>query len=90
MSFLVGPDSFRGSRGFYNKEKKKKTLKTVKEQRDLTDRLFYLTYVAMDSFKLFPVSRNGLQEILQLRCRVRHLLWSCVDSTPKTDDHTST
>lgn len=27
MSFLVGPDSFRGSRGFYNKQTKKKDIK---------------------------------------------------------------
>lgn len=51
--------------------------------------LFYLTYVLVDSFVMFPVSRNGLQEILQLRCRLRHFLWSGVDGTPKTGAHAS-
>lgn len=58
-SFLVGPHSFRGSSGFYHKGKKK-TLKTVKEQHDVTNRLLlphlccYGQFYAVSCFQKRP------------------------------------
>lgn len=87
MSFLVGPDSFRGSSGFYKEGTlKRRRHEAEKEQRHLTDSLFYLIYVTSDGFTLLPVFRNGLQEILQLRRCVAHPLRGRVDGTPETDE----
>lgn len=62
----------------------------MKEQRNWTQGSLYLTDVTVDTFMMFPVSRNGRHEGLQLRRRLRHLLWGGVDGTPKrTGERTS-